>query len=109
MQSTSFANQTLQCCQCHRPFTYTTQQQEEHQRKGYKHKPKRCASCRTKRKRNVGGNGKMSHEETTIELCKAVTELRIFIEKESKRLHQRLDGIETALDEALYEEDDHGP
>lgn len=95
-----YTNETLQCCSCFQPFTFSAAQQEEHKRRGYKNKPKRCPGCHT-RKRNSGKNGKMSTEETLGELCKAVTELRIFNERQFKRLHQRLDQIE----DSLFEDD----
>lgn len=95
-----YASETLQCCSCYQPFTFSAEQQEEHQRRGYKNKPKRCPGCRAK-KRSSDKNGKMSIEETMSEVCKAVTELRIFNEQQFKKLHHRLNEIENSL----YEDD----
>lgn len=95
-----FSNETLQCCTCFQPFTFSAKQQEDHQRRGYRNKPKRCPGCRSK-KRNGNGNGKMSTEETLGELCKAVTELRIFNEQQFNQVNQRLNEIE----DSLYEDD----
>jgi primosomal protein N' len=100
MTSAAFQNETLQCCSCFQPFTFSAEQQEEYQRRGHKNKPKRCPGCRSK-KRNADKNGKMSVEETVGELCKAVTELRIYNEQQFKKLHHRLDEIE----DSLFEDD----
>jgi len=111
MLAESHADETLQCCQCSKTFTYTAQEQEIHQQKGYEHKPKRCPECRVKRRntRNNGGNGTgkprrkpkfqpssmggMSDRDLILEVGKSVTELRIYVEKEFRKLYKFLDEV----------------
>ena len=109
--ATSYQDETIQCCSCHSTFVFTAREQELYERKGYEHKPKRCARCRHERKVNrQNGNRrntksvpsntvytKMSDGEMLLEQSKALGELRVLIDREFKALNKRLDGIEEGL------------
>ena len=45
-----FQEKTLQCSDCGATFTFTAEEQEFFQTKGYTNEPKRCPSCREARK-----------------------------------------------------------
>ncbi len=46
----SFQDKSLQCSDCGTTFTFTAEEQEFFQSKGYTNDPKRCPSCRQARK-----------------------------------------------------------
>jgi len=46
----SFQDKSLQCSDCGAIFTFTAEEQEFFQSKGYTNEPKRCPSCRQARK-----------------------------------------------------------
>ena len=46
----SFQDKSLQCSDCGTTFTFTAEEQEFFQSKGYTNEPKRCPSCRQARK-----------------------------------------------------------
>jgi len=46
----SFQDKSLQCSDCGAEFTFSTEEQEFFQTKGYTNEPKRCPSCRQARK-----------------------------------------------------------
>ncbi len=53
----SFQDKSIQCVDCGATFTFSAQDQEFFQSKGYTNEPKRCPSCRQARKAERGGNG----------------------------------------------------
>ena len=53
----SFENKTLTCTDCGANFTFSVEDQEFFQSKGYTNKPKRCPSCRQARKSERTGSG----------------------------------------------------
>jgi CxxC-x17-CxxC domain-containing protein len=53
----SFQDKTLQCADCGADFSFTAEDQEFFQSKGYTNEPKRCPSCRQARKTERNGNG----------------------------------------------------
>lgn len=55
----SFTDKSLQCADCGITFTFTAEEQEFHQSKGFTNEPRRCQSCRQARKsqRNSFGSG----------------------------------------------------
>ena len=53
----SFANKSLTCTDCAAAFDFTASEQEFYQTKGFTNEPKRCPSCRAKRKSEQGGSG----------------------------------------------------
>ena len=55
----SFQDKTIQCTDCGTDFTFSADEQELFQTRGYTNEPKRCPSCRQARKaeRNVNDGG----------------------------------------------------
>jgi CxxC-x17-CxxC domain-containing protein len=51
-----FEAKTLQCADCGAQFTFTAEDQEFFQSKGYTNEPKRCPSCRQARKTESRGS-----------------------------------------------------
>ena len=53
-----FQDRSIECIDCQSPFVFTAGEQEFYERKGFREVPKRCKSCRDKRKaRKEGGGG----------------------------------------------------
>jgi CxxC-x17-CxxC domain-containing protein len=53
-----FEEKSLTCVECGKPFAFTVEEQEFHEKKGYKTEPKRCPACREmKRSRMKTGGG----------------------------------------------------
>ena len=52
----SFQDQTLECFDCKKTFTFSIAEQEQFQTRGYTNKPKRCPECRQARKVERYGN-----------------------------------------------------
>ena len=52
----SFEDKSLQCSDCGATFTFSAEEQELFQTKGYTNEPKRCPSCREARKAQRYGN-----------------------------------------------------
>ena len=46
----SFQDKALRCCDCGNEFTFSVEDQEFFQSKGYTNEPKRCPECRQARK-----------------------------------------------------------
>jgi len=53
----SFEDKTLTCADCGASFTFTVQEQEFFQQKGYTNEPKRCPTCREARKAERSSSG----------------------------------------------------
>ncbi len=55
----SFQDKTLECYDCGHTFTFSVEEQEFFQSRGYANDPKRCTECRRARKsgRNDGNTG----------------------------------------------------
>ena len=53
----SFEDKSLQCSDCSTTFTFSAEEQEFFQSKGYTNEPKRCPSCRQARKTERYGSG----------------------------------------------------
>jgi CxxC-x17-CxxC domain-containing protein len=51
-----FQDKSLQCSDCGATFTFSVEDQEFFQSKGYTNEPKRCPSCREARKAERYGN-----------------------------------------------------
>ena len=52
----SFEAKSLQCADCAATFTFSAEEQEFFQSKGYTNEPKRCPTCRQARKAERYGN-----------------------------------------------------
>ncbi|MBM3143292.1 MAG: zinc-binding protein [Chloroflexi bacterium] len=57
----SFQDKSLQCSDCGAAFTFSAEEQEFYQSKGYTNEPKRCPSCRQARKAERYGNSSSSY------------------------------------------------
>ncbi len=57
----AFQDKSLRCADCGADFTFTAEEQEFFQTKGYTNEPKRCPSCRQARKdtRSTSGQRQM--------------------------------------------------
>jgi CxxC-x17-CxxC domain-containing protein len=53
----SFQDKTIQCSDCSTAFTFTAEEQEQFQTRGYTNEPKRCPACRQARKAQQNANG----------------------------------------------------
>lgn len=51
----SFQPKSIQCSDCGTTFTFSVEDQEFFQSKGYTNEPKRCPACRQARKSQTGG------------------------------------------------------
>jgi len=52
----SFKDRSIQCSDCGTTFTFSAEEQEFFQSKGYVNEPKRCPDCRRTRKAQRHGN-----------------------------------------------------
>ncbi len=53
----SFEDKTLTCSDCNNSFTFSAEEQEQFQQRGYNNEPKRCPTCRQARKADRFSNG----------------------------------------------------
>jgi len=53
----SFEDKTLVCVECGSDFTFSAEEQEFYQSKGFENEPKRCGPCRQARKAQRSGFG----------------------------------------------------
>ena len=60
----SFEDKTLTCSDCTKSFTFSAEEQEQFQSRGYTNEPKRCPECRQARKAERFGNGGATATET---------------------------------------------
>lgn len=56
----SFQDKTIRCSDCGADFTFSAEEQELFQSRGYTNEPKRCPSCRQARKSERYGNSSYS-------------------------------------------------
>ncbi len=56
----SFEDKSVVCADCGETFTFSVEDQEFFQSKGYTNTPKRCTECRRARKSERNGNGNSS-------------------------------------------------
>ena len=57
----SFQDKTLECSDCGSEFTFSAEEQEVFQSRGYTNEPKRCPECRQARKAERNGNSGNSY------------------------------------------------
>lgn len=103
----SLTDETIQCCACPKTFLFDVRSQELYKRKDFQNKPKRCPECRKKKRQERRTTGPitpektqadtMSDRELLLEACKAVGELRVFVERQFKALDSRLGQLEKDL------------
>jgi len=53
----SFQDKSIKCSDCGATFTFSAEEQELFQSRGYTNEPKRCPSCRQARKAERSGSG----------------------------------------------------
>jgi CxxC-x17-CxxC domain-containing protein len=75
----SFEDKTLECSDCGNTFTFSVEDQEFFQSKGYTNEPKRCPECRQARKaqryNNSGFGGQRQMFPATCAECGKSTEV----------------------------------
>ncbi len=77
----SFQDKSLQCSDCGTTFTFSAEEQELFQSRGYTNEPKRCPSCRQARKAqrsesgNYGNGPRRQMFPTTCAQCGKETEV----------------------------------
>lgn len=62
------AGKQLKCVECGSDFTFTDEEQQFHQEKGYTNEPKRCPSCRQIRRKRVGSDSGYQTERVRTEV-----------------------------------------
>jgi CxxC-x17-CxxC domain-containing protein len=62
----SFQDKTLECFDCGATFTFSVEDQEFFQSKGYTNEPKRCPECRQARKTQRNGNSSYGASRQTF-------------------------------------------
>ncbi len=66
----TFQDKSLQCSDCGATFTFSAEEQEFFQSKGYTNEPKRCPACREARKaERYGGGGYGSRRQMFPAVC----------------------------------------
>lgn len=50
----AFQDKSIQCCDCGVTFTFSAEEQELFQQRGYTNEPKRCSPCRQAKKSDRG-------------------------------------------------------
>ncbi len=72
-----FADKTLVCRDCDKPFVFTAGEQEFYARRGFSNEPLRCRDCRDVRKRARQGAGSAPREmfDAVCSRCGANTQV----------------------------------
>jgi len=66
----SFQDKSLQCSDCGTTFTFSAEEQELFQSRGYTNEPKRCPSCRQARKaERYGGSSNRPQRQMFPAVC----------------------------------------
>jgi CxxC-x17-CxxC domain-containing protein len=71
----NFQDKTLTCSDCGNSFTFSAEEQEQFQSRGYTNEPKRCTECRQARKAERFGNnsyGNRSYSSAPRQMFPAV-------------------------------------
>ena len=61
----SFQDKTLECSDCSKTFTFSAEEQEQFQSRGYTNEPKRCPECRQARKTERYGDSANSYRSSS--------------------------------------------
>lgn len=74
-----FNDRTLSCADCGADFTFTANEQQFYAERGFTNEPKRCKTCRDKRKgsRDGGGGGRGQRQMTTVICASCGTETQV--------------------------------
>jgi CxxC-x17-CxxC domain-containing protein len=65
----SFQDRSLQCADCGSTFTFSAEEQEFYQSKGYVNEPKRCPDCRKARKAERNGGNTSARRQMFSVVC----------------------------------------
>ncbi|MFH1536229.1 MAG: zinc-ribbon domain containing protein [Patescibacteria group bacterium] len=65
----AFQDQTLQCRDCSKDFTWTASEQEFYQQKGFQNAPVRCQACRALKKSRMDDSRPRQSFEITCADC----------------------------------------
>ncbi len=65
----SFEDKSIQCSDCGNTFTFTAEEQEQYQSRGYTNDPKRCPECRQARKSSRPDNGYGAQRQMYPAVC----------------------------------------
>jgi CxxC-x17-CxxC domain-containing protein len=65
----SFQDKSIQCAECNATFTFSVQDQEFFQTKGFTNEPKRCPTCRQTRRAQTGNNTGFSTRQMFPATC----------------------------------------
>jgi len=68
----AFKDKTLECSDCGNEFTFSAEEQELFQSRGYTNEPKRCADCRQARKQERYGNNDYGYKPSNRQMFPAV-------------------------------------
>jgi CxxC-x17-CxxC domain-containing protein len=68
----SFKDKTLVCSDCGNEFTFSAEEQELFQTRGYTNEPKRCLECRQARKQERYGNSNYGYKSSYRQMFPAV-------------------------------------
>ena len=71
----AFQDKTLTCSDCGATFTFSAEDQEFFQSKGYTNEPKRCPECRQTRKTERFGGARRQMFPATCAQCGQATEV----------------------------------
>lgn len=71
-----YTDKTIACIDCGTPFTFTANEQEFYAQKGFSNEPKRCKTCRDKRKTGgFGDGGARQLYNVTCDACGKTTQV----------------------------------
>ena len=68
----AFKDKTLECSDCGNEFTFSADEQELFQSRGYTNEPKRCPECRQARKQERSGNNNYGSRSSYRQMFPAV-------------------------------------
>ena len=68
----AFKDKTLECSDCGNEFTFSAEEQELFESRGYTNEPKRCADCRQARKQERYGNNNYGYRSSYRQMFPAV-------------------------------------
>jgi len=93
-----YRDETILCCECTKPFNFSSAEQSEFVARGYANKPKRCRSCRDAKKngrkpqKNYAARH-LANRDLLIEVCKAVNELQVLVAHRLDRIEEQIENL----------------
>lgn len=93
-----YRDETILCCECTKPFQFSSAEQAQFAERGYENKPKRCRACREAKKN--GRKPKQSYaarhladRDLLVEMCKAVNELQVLVAHRFDRIEEQIENL----------------